>query len=342
MAALIGCSGWSYDDWIERFYPASIGSKKSEWLAFYAKFFPTVEINSTFYRVPNSDIVKAWIEKGSKIGKFEFSVKMPEVVTHESIVNDSAEKAAAQASSFEAICIEPLANAGLLGSVLIQLSPRFVFDDEKSLNKLRALFEVVNHDKFSYATEFRHRTWLNEAGTDLKSDVLDLLREFKITNVIVDGPGFPITRSLTSNTAYVRFHGRNYDIWYKEERYPDVKTPPLCAHCGKPTSWTSDDRYYCHQCQKYVPKGQSKDEDDDFRINRYDYLYSDEQLNIWKPRIQELMENASQVRVYFNNHGRAKAVKNALFMMDLIGIQHEQKEIIIQDQMTLGEFTRDH
>ena len=300
MAALIGCSGWSYDDWIERFYPASLGSKKSEWFAYYAKFFPTVEINSTFYRVPNSDIVKAWIEKGSKIGKFEFSVKMPEVVTHESIVNGSAEKAAAQASSFETICIEPLANAGLLGSVLIQLSPKFTFDDEMSLNKLRALFEVVNHEKFSYATEFRHRTWLNEAGTDLKADVLDLLREFKITNVIVDGPGFPITRSLTSNVAYVRFHGRNYDIWFRDEK------------------------------------------EDDHRINRYDYLYTDEQLNIWKPKIQELMENAGQVRVYFNNHGRAKAVKNALFMMDLIGIQHEQKEIIIQDQMTLGEFTRDH
>jgi uncharacterized protein YecE (DUF72 family) len=300
MAALIGCSGWSYDDWIERFYPASIGSKKSEWLAYYAKFFPTVEINSTFYRVPSSDIVKAWVDKGTKIGKFEFSVKMPEVVTHESIVNGSAEKAAAQASSFEAICIEPLASAGLLGSVLVQLSPKFTFEDEKSLNKLRALFEVVNHERFSYATEFRHRTWLNEAGTDLKADVLDLLREFKITNVIVDEPGFPITRSLTSSIAYVRFHGRNYDIWFRDEK------------------------------------------EDDYRINRYDYLYTDEQLNIWKPKIQELMENASHVRVYFNNHGRAKAVKNALFMMDLIGIQHEQKEIIIQDQMTLGEFTRDH
>lgn len=118
MAVLIGCSGWSYDDWIERFYPASLSSKKSEWLAYYAKFFPTVEINSTFYRVPTDDIVKAWIEKGSRIGKFEFSVKMPEIVTHESIVNSSAEKAAAQASSFEGICIEPLAKAGLLGSVL--------------------------------------------------------------------------------------------------------------------------------------------------------------------------------------------------------------------------------
>lgn len=221
---------------------------------------------------------------------------MPEIVTHESIVNSSAEKAAAQASSFEGICIEPLAKAGLLGSVLIQLSPKFTLDNEGSLRKLRALFEIVNHEEYSYATEFRHRTWLNEAGTDLKADVLDLLREFKITNVIVDGPGFPITRSLTSNIAYVRLHGRNYDIWFREEK------------------------------------------EDDYRINRYDYLYSDEQLNIWKPKIDQLMENADQVRIYFNNHGRAKAVKNALLMMDLLGIQHEPKEIIIQDQTKLGEY----
>jgi uncharacterized protein YecE (DUF72 family) len=299
MAILIGCSGWSYDDWIERFYPSSMGGKKSEWLGYYGKFFPTVEINSTFYRVPTDDIVRAWVEKGSKIGKFEFSVKMPDIVTHESIVGGSAEKAAAQASSFETICIEPLYNAGLLGSVLIQLSPEFVLDGERSLGKLRTVFEMIRHERFSYATEFRHRSWLNDAGTDLKSDVLDLLKEFKVANVIVDGPGFPITRSLTSNIAYVRFHGRNYDLWFKDEEEFDK---------------------------------------DDRRLNRYDFLYSDEQLGLWKSKMEELMQNADQVRVYFNNHGRAKAVKNALQMMDLLGIAHEQKEIEIQEQAKLGEF----
>jgi uncharacterized protein YecE (DUF72 family) len=299
MATLIGCSGWSYDDWIDSFYPASIGGRKSEWLGYYAKFFPTVEINSTFYQVPTDDVVKAWVEKGSKIDKFEFSVKMPEIVTHQSILENSAEKAAAQASSFEKICIEPLHNAGLLGSVLIQLSPKFTFDGDSSLAKLRTVFEMVAHEKYSYVTEFRHRSWLNDTGTDLKSDILDLLREFKVANVMVDGPDFPITRSLTSNIAYVRFHGRNYDLWFKGDKEKDK---------------------------------------DDRRLNRYDFLYSDEQLELWKPKVEELMQNADQVRVYFNNHGRAKAVKNALFMMDLLGIAHEQKEILIQDQAKLGEF----
>jgi len=51
MAALIGCSGWSYDDWVGRFYPSDLAKKKGEWLSYYSRFFSTVEINSTFYRV---------------------------------------------------------------------------------------------------------------------------------------------------------------------------------------------------------------------------------------------------------------------------------------------------
>ncbi|MDH4122995.1 MAG: DUF72 domain-containing protein [Thermoplasmata archaeon] len=281
---------------MERFYPMSLAGKRSEWLAYYAQFFPTVEINSTFYRVPTQDIVKSWVDKGSKIGKFEFSVKMHKAVTHEALVEGTADKAAAQAASFQDICLKPLAEAGLLGAVLIQMSPAFTLDKEDSMERLRTLLELLSTDRFKYAVEFRHKSWVNEAGTDLKSDVLDLLREFNVADVKVDGPAFPITRSLTANQAYVRLHGRNYDIWFKDES------------------------------------------ESDYRINRYDYLYSEEQLSRWKPRIEELMENAPEVRIYFNNHGRAKAVKNALYMMDLLGIPHEQKAVDIQDQMRLGDY----
>lgn len=296
MGVLIGCSGWSYDDWIGRFYPPSLAKKRFEWLQYYGKFFPTVEINSTFYLIPKEETVKTWVEKGTKMENFDFSVKMPQLITHESIVNDAPEKAAAQAASFEEICIRPLADGGVLGSVLIQLSPYFKLVEKVSLEKLRRLLEIISSDQFHYNVEFRHRSWLNDKGTELKSDVLDILREFQCANVIVDGPTFPITRSLTARHAYVRFHGRNYDIWFREE------------------------------------------DEDDHRINRYDYLYTDEQLIRWKPRLEELMQNADVVRIYFNNHGMAKAAKNALFMMDLMEIPHEDKDILIQDQMTLGEF----
>ena len=296
MAALIGCSGWSYDDWVGRFYPTELASRKGEWFAYYSKFFPTVEINSTFYRVPNEFMVKSWIEKGKQRLGFEFSVKLPQIVTHDSILKDSPDTAAAQASSFEGICVRPLAEAGLLGGVLIQMSPYFRFEDRPSLGKLRSLFQMLETDKYDYAVEFRHRSWLNEKGNELVSDAVEVLQEFKVANTIVDGPGFPITRSLTAKHAYVRFHGRNYDIWYKEEA------------------------------------------EDDYRLNRYDYLYSHEQLSEWEPRLSEIVSNCDKARIYFNNHGRAKAVKNAFQMMDMLGMQHESRDVLIQDQMTLGGF----
>jgi len=296
MAALIGCSGWSYDDWVGRFYPGDLAKRKGEWLSFYSKYFPTVEINSTFYRVPNEFMVRSWIERGKQRMGFQFSVKLPQLVTHESILKDNAEAAANQAASFEQICVKPLADEGLLGGVLIQLTPYFKLDGKQSIGKLRSLLGILDTDTHDYAVEFRHRSWLNERGNELAADVLETLQEFNVANVIVDGPGFPVTRSLTSKHAYVRFHGRNYDIWFKDET------------------------------------------ENDYRINRYDYLYPLDQLDPWKLRLEEIVANCEVARIYFNNHGRAKAVKNAFQMMDLLGIAHEEKDIDIQDQKKLGEF----
>ncbi len=296
MAALIGCSGWSYDDWVGRFYPADLAKKKGDWLPYYSRYFPTVEINSTFYRVPNEFMVRSWIERGRQRKGFEFSVKLPQMVTHDSIIKEDPEKAAAQASSFEDICVKPLADAGVLGGVLIQLTPYFRLEGKESLGRLRGLLQILETDVYDYAVEFRHRSWLNERGNELAADVIETLQEFRVANAIVDGPGFPITRSLTARHAYVRFHGRNYDIWFKEEP------------------------------------------EDDYRMNRYDYLYSLEQLEPWAPRLEEIVSNSDRTRIYFNNHGRAKAVKNAFQMMDLLKVPHEEKDIDIQDQKRLGEF----
>ena len=296
MAALVGCSGWSYDDWVGRFYPSDLAKKKGEWLSYYSRFFSTVEINSTFYRVPNEFMVKSWIERGKQKPGFEFSVKLPQLVTHESILKSDGEKAAEQASSFEGICVKPLHEAGLLGGVLIQLTPYFRFEGRESLGKLRALFDMLQTDVYDYAVEFRHRSWLNERGNELSADTLETLQEYGVANTIVDGPGFPVTRSLTAKHSYIRFHGRNYDIWFKDEP------------------------------------------EDDFRINRYDYLYPHDLLESWKPRLQEVISNSQTARIYFNNHGRAKAVKNAFQMMDLLSIPHEERDIDIQDQMTLGRY----
>ncbi len=128
----------------------------------------------------------------------------------------------------------------------------------------------------------------------------DLLKERNVAIVLIDGPGFPITHKETADHSYVRFHGRNYDIWYSEESEGDQ------------------------------------------RINRYDYLYSVEQLDNWVPRIKEAEKDASRVRVFFNNHGWSKAVRNTFEMMDLLRIEHRSKEIKLQDQSTISDLRARH
>jgi uncharacterized protein YecE (DUF72 family) len=293
MAVSVGCSGWSYDDWVGKFYPMDLAKKKGEWFSYYADYFNSVEINSTFYRPPNDFMVNAWMTKAKPHPGFEYSVKMPQLVTHESMVKGEVQQAREQAVSFERMCVKPLAKEGMMGSVLIQLSPYFR-NEGISQKTLVNVLDALDHGNIDYSVEFRHRSWLDESKKEIVNEVVELLKERNVAIVLIDGPGFPITHKETADHSYVRFHGRNYDIWYGEESEGDQ------------------------------------------RINRYDYIYSTEQLDSWVPRIKEAEKNASKVRVFFNNHGRSKAVRNAFEMMDLLRIEHRSKEIKLQDQRTLS------
>ena len=297
MTILIGCSGWSYDDWVGGFYPRELAKRKGEWLAYYARYFPTVEINSTFYRPPGERQVSSWVRKGSKLLDFEYSLKMPQLVTHEHMVRGEKEEAVRGAEAFESSCIQPLARAGLLGSVLMQLSPFFP-KNEANLKTLICVLDSLLFLDYSYAVEFRHSSWLNEKGK-IDQQVAELLSQRNTATVLIDGPGLHIRRGNNAGHAYIRFHGRNYDIWHQGER---------------------------------------EKREDDFRLNRYDYLYKIEELEPWIPRIREAELNEQRVRIYFNNHARSKAAKNAFQLMDLLCIPHESKEIRMQNQFTLGCF----
>ena len=294
MSISVGCSGWSYDDWVGKFYPMELAKKRGEWFAFYAGFFNSVEINSTFYRPPNDYLVNSWIMKAKAHPGFEYSVKMPQLVTHESMVKGEVQRATEQAVSFERICVKPLAQKEMMGCVLLQLSP--YFRNEGGAKKmLTSILDAVSPGDIDYAVEFRHRSWLDESKKEIVGEVVELLKERNVATVLIDGPGFPITHQETADHSYVRFHGRNYDIWYTDEG------------------------------------------DGDQRLNRYDYLYTKEQLEPWVPRIREAERDIFKVRVFFNNHGRSKAVRNAFDMMDLLHIEHKSKEIRIQDQRTLSD-----
>ena len=89
---LIGCSGWSYGDWVGAFYPVELANKNGEWFDYYANYFNTVEINSTFYRPPSDFQVRAWIKKANSRKGFEYSLKVPQLVTHKAIVENNKER----------------------------------------------------------------------------------------------------------------------------------------------------------------------------------------------------------------------------------------------------------
>lgn len=211
---LIGCSGWSYEDWVGRFYPVALARKKEEWLRYYASFFTTVEVNSTFHRTPNEIMVNGWIRKGRSLNGFEYSFKMPRAVTHEAMAAMEGGKASIEATAFEETCIRPLAENGLLGAVLLQLSPSFQMRDD-ALNVLETVLASLDTERYRYAVEFRHRSWLDDRTT-LDPDASKLLSSYNVATVQVDGDGFRPVQDVTADHAYIRLHGRDRE-WSDEE-----------------------------------------------------------------------------------------------------------------------------
>jgi uncharacterized protein YecE (DUF72 family) len=209
---LVGTSGWSYDDWVGEFYPPGLG--KDRWLEFYAKYFHTTEVNSTYYSFPSAAVVQGWIAKASRLSGFEYSLKMPGRVTHESLLLDIG-----HALEFESKVLAPMWDAACLGATLIQLSP-YVMRFEKGKRtehpeRLKALLERLDTSRFDYAVEFRHRSWLEGGG--LSGEALDLLKERNVAACAVDGPSMPPIVEDTAAHSYLRFHGHNTDIWYKKK-----------------------------------------------------------------------------------------------------------------------------
>jgi uncharacterized protein YecE (DUF72 family) len=295
MAILVGTSGWSYDDWGGRFYPMKLAKKKGEWFSYYANYFQTVEINSTFYRPPGELQVQSWIKMARDLKDFEYSVKVPQLVTHKALVEGDPERAIFWATSFEKTCVKPLAESNLLGGVLLQLSPYFK-NGTSALASLKGVLDVLSYERYNYAVEFRHTSWLGEEKKEIDPATLEALKERNVANVLIDGPGLHVGKEQTANHAYIRFHGRNHDIWYGQEK------------------------------------------ESDHRLDRYDFLYRKDQIEPWVPVIKYAELKAAKVRIYFNNHARAKSVRNAFLLMDMLHLEHKSKEIHLQDQFKLGEF----
>lgn len=205
---LIGTSSWSDH---RRFYPP--GTSQSEQLAFYARTFPIVEVNTTYYHIPLLKTVRNWVERTPD--GFVFDVKPPRelTATPETPRGVPPEPDADLARDF-AKSIRPLADAGKLGTITFQFPPSYRNTDEhrEYLRLLRELFP-----DYPIAVEFRRRDWLDENHAP---ETLELLEQAGLGFTMVDEPQIgsgtvpPVYGVTNPNLAVIRFHGRNSARWY--------------------------------------------------------------------------------------------------------------------------------
>jgi len=181
----IGCSGFSYPDWKNKFYTSGLAQK--EWLTYYSQHFNTVEINSTFYHFPKPQFLRSLYEKSNE--SFVFSVKAPRLITHYKKFNDSKQLIA----DFYSIIRSELKQK--LGAVLFQLPASIEYTKET----LDLLTENLDQS-FKNVVEFRHRSWWD-------ATVYETLGNNGICFCSVSHPKLPDQLVANTSFIYYRLHG---------------------------------------------------------------------------------------------------------------------------------------
>jgi uncharacterized protein YecE (DUF72 family) len=273
----IGTCSWADEALSKLWYPK--GLPAGERLAWYAEHFDTVEVDSTFYRLPAEEMVQRWAARTPD--GFVMHVKAFGMMTRhpvrleqlppdlrDGVPTDARDRVdrpprELRAEVFERFhaALEPLRSAGKLGGILLQF-PSYVVPKQISLDYLQWAHEQLRGD--AALVEFRHRDWLDD---EHREDTLRFLEEHSMAHVVTDSPRMPSAKNLaptvwarTAPMAYVRLHGRNAETWNV--------------------------------------RGKSAAE-------RFNYLYSEEELRELAGPLRELAEGAEQAYVFFNNNGRS-------------------------------------
>ncbi|HXV86516.1 MAG TPA: DUF72 domain-containing protein [Gemmatimonadales bacterium] len=189
----LGTQGWNFPAWVGEFYP--LGTRRAEWLRIYARAFPTVEVDSTFYATPAEPVVRAWRDQAP--AGFQFSLKIPQAITHERKLKDCGDLVAR-------FCRRALTLGDALGPLLVQMSPEFRAA-EATYGLLEAFLASLPGE-IKWAVEFRHPGWLTQR-------TLDLLSARRVALVLADSRW--IRRELildlalepTADFGYVRWVG---------------------------------------------------------------------------------------------------------------------------------------
>jgi uncharacterized protein YecE (DUF72 family) len=298
-AIRVGISSWVDEALIEEgtFYPKRSMTAEAR-LRHYASYFDTVEVNSSYYAIPDVLNAVRWTERTPP--GFIFHVKAYALMTGHNprpqllpaeiqrLLPATARRtrrgeieaatlppeAMDEAFRLFRAALRPLGEAGKLGYVLFQFAPWVHFDDER-LEYLASLPRRL--PGWTLAVEFRHRSWL----PDHAEETLRALRGAGLAHVVVDAPGttgaVPRVTAVTAPTAVLRLHGRNAEGWLRQVRgeEPTVR-------------------------------------------EKYDYLYTESELRELLPEVQEMAGESERVFISFNNNNRDYPVRNALMIKRLL------------------------
>ena len=281
------------------FYPEGADSAE-ERLNYYASRFPVVEVDATYYALPVRRTAELWVERTPP--DFVFDIKAHALMTGQptetkrlpkdlrsALPAEVAEKPRIYAKDLPdelrdevwawfADGLEPLKEAGQLGSILLQY-PRWFFTSSENRDEIEQAVERLRAVGLTGSVEFRNATWFNEKNIER---TMRFLGDRQIPIVMVDGPqGFkssvpPIVATTSPDLALIRFHGRRTETWEKQ----NIKT-----------------------------------------VERFRYLYDDDELQDWAPRVREAAAQSKDMHVLFNNcyanYGATNAIQFAQMLLDL-------------------------
>jgi uncharacterized protein YecE (DUF72 family) len=280
----VGTCSWADETLTKVWYPRHVRSGEAR-LRHYAERFTTVEANSTYYRLPDAELVGTWAERvpdGFTMHVKAFGLMTRHPVKVEALPEDMRDAMPVddrgrvdrpprelRAEVFRRFhrALEPLRERGKLGGILLQF-PSYVVSKDVSRDYVAWAVEQLGGDE--PLVEFRHRSWLDE---EHRAETLAFLESVGAGYVIVDAPRtearnlVPTVVARTNGTAYVRFHGRNAGTWNKRT-------------------------------------GSAAE--------RFDHLYSYEELGEWVEPLRELAADAESVYAMFNNNGRSQMPSTGL------------------------------
>ncbi|MFN2451559.1 MAG: DUF72 domain-containing protein [Candidatus Dormibacteria bacterium] len=234
---LIGTSNWADH---KNFYPPELerGGRQKEKLSYYSRFFPMVEVDTTFYGIPKPPVVEGWLERTPE--SFRFNVKAYRSLTRHEREGGRPRPPTPEEERDFLGAIAPLRAAGRLLAIHYQFPPWF---KDNSANREILMEARDRHPDDIVAIEFRHRSWFD---ADALPRTEELLRELDATMVGVDAPQIgdataPAHLAITSpRLALVRFHGRNRRTWYirdatsSTERFDYLYAPAQLAEWAAP------------------------------------------------------------------------------------------------------------